>query len=74
MSNEKATALNDEKAISPPFDDPKSITLGKARVIWAKAIRFGPAEGWVLPGGQRTQDEFEARACAYRMNVVMTAA
>lgn len=46
---------------SPRFDDPKNITVGRARVIYVRAIRgfdrpIQP-EGWILPGGKCTQSE-----------------
>ncbi len=55
---------------SPPFTDPKNITVGKARVIWVKAIDYRP-EGWVLPGGLRTQNFAEAHGVAVAMNQIM---
>lgn len=60
---------------APPFDHPRNITVGKARVIYAPGIMgyIKPIhpEGWVLPGGRRTQDEHEARAVCFRMSVLM---
>ena len=35
---------------APAFNDPRNITVGKARVIWARACGRHP-EGYVLPGG-----------------------
>ena len=51
---------------APPFSDYRNIQIGTTRVIWAPAT--GPHfEGWVLPGGQRTQDYGRAMACAAQM-------
>lgn len=59
------------------FDDPKNITAGRARVIYAKActpIRSSSdlPEGWVLPGGIRTTDKHEATAYAVRLNRMLS--
>jgi hypothetical protein len=49
-----------------PFADPRNITVGATRVIWAPAT--GPhIEGRVLAGGMRTQDR--GRAMAYAIKV-----
>lgn len=58
---------------SPRFDDPKNITVGRARVIWAPAIMWREIEGWVLPGGRRTQDKIEAYRAAEAMDQMMGA-
>ena len=64
--------MNDtEKA--PPFNDPKNITVGRARVIWAPAIMWRTIEGWVLPGGRRTQNFAEAHGVACVMDKLMGA-
>lgn len=61
---------------SPPFDHPRNITVGKARVIYALAVMgFSKPihpEGWVLPGGRRTTDFAEAHAAAARMEGLTT--
>ena len=62
---------------SPRFDDPKNITVGRARVIYVRAIRgfdrpIQP-EGWILPGGRRTQDKIEAYRAAECLNDLMGA-
>ena len=54
---------------STRFEDPRNITVGKARVIWAEAahpISTGARhpEGYVLPGGARTASRIEAHAAA----------
>jgi len=58
--------------ISPPFSHERNITVGKARVIygpyWTGAIS---SNVWHMPGGAITSDEYEARACAVRMNALM---
>jgi len=50
------------------FNDPNNITVGQGRIIWAKACcgtsGIAHADGWVLPGGRRTQNEILARAAA----------
>ena len=58
------------------FTDPRNITQGKARVIWADAVTFDDgAEKWpagcVIPGGWRTPDRFEAPAVAVKMDALM---
>ena len=57
-------------AISPIFSDPRNINYGEARVIWAPAWAYQP-EGWILPGGARTQDYAEAHGAAVAMDQVM---
>lgn len=60
---------------APPFDHPRNITVGKARVIYAMPVTEDFAikhpEGWVLPGGRRTQDYLEAYSMAVRMDKEM---
>lgn len=56
------------------FTDPRDITIGAGRVIYAEALEYrgehGPLrgqkliEGWVLPGGTRTSNHAEAEAAA----------
>ena len=62
---------------APRFDHPLDMTVGKARVIYALAvIGFSKViypEGWVLPGGRRTQDKIEAYRAAEWMNELMGA-
>ena len=57
------------------FDHPENITVGKARVIYALAvIGFSKViypEGWVLPGGRRTQQLADAQAVAAAMDKLM---
>ena len=48
----------------------KDIVIGKARVIWAPAWAYLP-EGWVLPGGRRTEDFAEAHGVAVAMDALM---
>lgn len=59
------------------FDDPKNITVGRARVIYAKActpIRSSVElpEAWVLPGGARLTEQYEAMAAAVQMDELMS--
>jgi hypothetical protein len=48
------------------FDDPRNITVGSIRIIWAKAVGHRP-EGWCLPGGLRTTNRVEAHAAAMQL-------
>ena len=54
------------------FDDPRNITRGKGRIVYAPAAIdcSGKAHraGWVLPGGERTTNEFFARIVADRIH------
>jgi len=51
---------------SQAFSDPRNITIGTARIIWAsKCGRLD--EGWVIPGGWRTQNRFTANAAAQKI-------
>ena len=65
------TDFQNQLPIAPPFTDKRNITIGKARVIYALSTGNLP-DGWVLPGGRRTTDQFEARAHAVRMNDLIT--
>ena len=56
-------ATTDEGKSIAVFDDKRNLTMGVGRIIWAKAARTASGEhpeGWVLPGGRRTQDNTEA--------------
>ena len=55
---------------APAFNDPRNVTVGKARVIWAKACGCHP-EGYVLPGGHRTQNRMTAQHAAELMHRMM---
>lgn len=57
-------------SISPIFSDARNINYGEARVIWAPARGYQP-EGWILPGGARTQNFAEAHGVAVAMDQVM---
>jgi len=56
------------------FTNPLDITIGRGRIIWAEALTYEGKrppyqggtflEGWVLPGGERTQDRERAEAVA----------
>ncbi len=59
--------MTTDNQIPASFNDPKNITVGNTRVIWARATEVH-SEGWVLPGGQRTQNFAEAHAVAVRMD------
>lgn len=62
--------MNPETYVSPRFNDHRNLTVGRARVIWAPAWAY-LAEGWVLPGGRRTENFAEAHAVAIRMDQLM---
>lgn len=55
--------------------DSKTIVVGSARVIYAKATsqpgREPQPEGWVLPGGERTQSQVRATEVAIELNRLM---
>ena len=55
---------------APAFNDPRNVTVGKARVIWAKSCGRHP-EGYVLPGGHRTQNRMTAQHAAELMHRMM---
>ena len=56
---------------SPPFNHPRNITVGLARVIYVETR--GDIEGhWALPGSQRTTDRDRALQCAAAMNLEMS--
>lgn len=66
------TAIEDAKDGASVFQHPKNITVGTGRVLYAERgyaratlgmVGVLPA-GWVLPGGQRTDDEARARMVA----------
>lgn len=62
------------------FESPFDITIGKGRIIWADTLEYTsnagryakgtvlPA-GWVLPGGERTQDRARAEAVALAIDL-----
>jgi hypothetical protein len=60
--------LDDSAAGSAVFIHKNNITVGNGRVLWAKAAAgtsgIPHPEGWVLPGGARTQDRDVAHAAA----------
>jgi len=48
------------------------ITIGQATVPWAfQSHSLDLAEGWILPGGERTTDKARAILAAARMNAYM---
>jgi hypothetical protein len=67
-ANTKETMTYD--AQETKFTDPRNIE-SPARVIWAAETTtldgIKHPEGWVLPGGRRTTNQFEAMAMAARM-------
>lgn len=62
--------MSNEYAPAPPLNDPRNITVGTARVIWAEKLDNQPA-GWVLPGGLRTNSQYRAQNAAMRMDQMM---
>lgn len=63
--------MNPNKEIAV-FDDPRNINRGTGRIIYAEQTtdRNGKhhPEGWVLPGGVRTQSREVAETAADRIN------
>ena len=47
---------------SQAFNDPRNVTVGKARVIWALPGHLDA--GWVLWGGHRTTNRMEVMSLA----------
>lgn len=64
---------------APPahFHDPRNISRGYGRVIWATATTDAQGiyhpEGWVLPGGVRTNVRARAEAVADRIHNIYVA-
>ena len=60
--------LQDERGAIASFHHKNNITVGKGRVLWARATVDTSGtfyqEGWVLPGGRRTNDSVAAHAVA----------
>ena len=62
------------------FKHPNDITIGRGRIIWAEALTYEGKhppyqgetfpEGWVLPGGVRTQDRALAEAVAKQIDEI----
>lgn len=62
------------------FTNPLDITIGRGRIIWAEALTYEGKhppyqgeifpEGWVLPGGVRTQDRALAEAVAKQIDEI----
>ena len=62
------------------FTNPLDITIGRGRIIWAEALTYEGKhppyqgetfpEGWVLPGGARTQDRALAEAAAKQIDEI----
>lgn len=69
-TNETQTPESYDFHQSQPFSDPRNVTVGSARVIWAKACGREP-EGYVLPGGARTTNRMTAQHAAELMNRMM---
>lgn len=56
------------------LDHPRNIKIGQGRVIYAgvpSPYHDITVDAWVLPGGERTQDEFIARGVAKRIDNAM---
>jgi hypothetical protein len=47
---------------------PRNIHIGRGIVIWAE-----DSAAWVIPGGERTQDESRARTVAENIDALMRA-
>lgn len=54
------------------FTDERNVTIGKGRIIWAKAAHPTGGdlcpEGYVLPGGERTPSRLVAHALAVEID------
>jgi hypothetical protein len=63
---------------SATFAHSNNIEIGRGRVLWAKATTdtsgIHHPEGWVLPGGRRVCDTFQARAAAVLLETLAGAA
>jgi hypothetical protein len=67
--NTQAMTQDHDYQPAPAFADRRNLTVGRTRLIWAKAT--GPfTEGWVLPGGVRTQDFGRAMSYAVQMDAL----
>lgn len=58
-----------EQQAAPKFTDRRNVTVQRGRIIWAPMTQNMPA-GYVLPGGQRTQDEGEAWLAAAQIDKI----
>lgn len=67
--------MNPDTHPAGPFDDPRNLTIGDARVIYAGATVTCSGKrclaGWVAPGGRRIGNQFEALAVASRMDAML---
>ena len=61
------TKTEPEYSVAAPFSDARNITYGAARIIWAKG-HGNLQDGWVLPGGARTDNFTEAHAVAVQVD------
>jgi hypothetical protein len=65
--------MSDETAIAS-FYHPRNITVGKGRILWARAATCCSGilhpDGWVLPGGERTQNRNVAHAAAMAIDAM----
>jgi hypothetical protein len=63
--------------IDSKFNDPRDITVGRGRIIYARAtVDFNGnkhPEGWVLPGGQRTRSREIAETVAHNIDQITAA-
>lgn len=64
-------------AVAQPLNHSKNINVGIARLIWAESCTpFGKSPypaGWVLPGGERTDNRTRAMRVAKNMDRLMSA-
>ncbi len=67
----------DGDAAAPPLDHKHNLNIGRARLIWADACmplnRPVCPEGWVLPGGERTNNRDRAMRVAKNMDRLLSA-
>jgi hypothetical protein len=67
MSSNIYFGRNQVKKDTFRFNDPRDIQIGYGRIIWAESLEYKGKNpkyvgrnllaGWVLPGGERTQDK-----------------
>jgi hypothetical protein len=78
MNQLEETTMSEERFAIASFDHPKNIRIGNGRILWAKACTCTAGihhpEGWILPGGERTQDSARAHAAALTIDELSGAA
>lgn len=58
MNQHEETTMHEEGRTPASFHHPKNISVGRGRILWAASATcisgIHHPEGWVLPGGART--------------------